>query len=157
MRSCRLSPDKPRLALPKAWRVILKVSHNNHASHAANAHRSSARRPQPPRGDARSGRDPPADWDSTPPALHWVTEKAEIRVTRSLPAGNPATVTPDGCPPGCGRFRDALPVLGVDGTLAEAVPATSPARGQVQAKTGTYVVGDPLNSRLLLRAKGLGG
>ena len=59
--------------------------------------------------------------------------------------------------PDAGVFRDALPILGVDGTLAEAVPATSPARGRVQAKTGTYVVADPLNSRLLLRAKGLGG
>ncbi len=54
-------------------------------------------------------------------------------------------------------FHDALPTLGVDGTLAEAVEKTSPARGKVFAKTGTYVWGDALNGRLLLRGKGLGG
>ncbi len=32
-------------------------------------------------------------------------------------------------------YREALPVLGVDGTLAKAVRADSPARGKVRAKT----------------------
>jgi D-alanyl-D-alanine carboxypeptidase/D-alanyl-D-alanine-endopeptidase (penicillin-binding protein 4) len=59
--------------------------------------------------------------------------------------------------PDYGVYRDALPVLGVDGTLAEAVAADSPARGKVQAKTGTLFWGDLLNGRSLLRSKALAG
>ena len=54
------------------------------------------------------------------------------------------------------KFHDALPVLGRDGTLFD-IQADSPAAGHVFAKTGTYVVGDPLNRRLLVTAKGLAG
>jgi D-alanyl-D-alanine carboxypeptidase/D-alanyl-D-alanine-endopeptidase (penicillin-binding protein 4) len=54
-------------------------------------------------------------------------------------------------------FRAALPVLGVDGTLVDVVDRRSPARGQVQAKTGTYVDSDLLNDRLYLRSKALAG
>jgi D-alanyl-D-alanine carboxypeptidase/D-alanyl-D-alanine-endopeptidase (penicillin-binding protein 4) len=54
-------------------------------------------------------------------------------------------------------FRDALPVLGVDGTLADAVAADSPARGKVRAKTGTLYYFDLLNDRPLLRSKALAG
>jgi D-alanyl-D-alanine carboxypeptidase/D-alanyl-D-alanine-endopeptidase (penicillin-binding protein 4) len=54
-------------------------------------------------------------------------------------------------------FKEALPVLGVDGTLAEAVPPDSPAKGKVQAKTGTLFWRDLLNDRDLLRSKALAG
>ncbi len=54
-------------------------------------------------------------------------------------------------------YRDALPVLGVDGTLAEVVGKNSPAKGKVQAKTGTYTDVDLLNDRILLRSKALAG
>lgn len=54
-------------------------------------------------------------------------------------------------------FRRALPVLGVDGTLAEVVSAESPARGRVQAKTGTYFWENTLNKRYLLTSKSLAG
>lgn len=54
-------------------------------------------------------------------------------------------------------YKAALPVLGVDGTLAEAVSASSPARGKVSAKTGTLVWFDPSNGRLLLKSKALAG
>jgi D-alanyl-D-alanine carboxypeptidase/D-alanyl-D-alanine-endopeptidase (penicillin-binding protein 4) len=54
-------------------------------------------------------------------------------------------------------YKAALPVLGVDGTLADAVGPDSPARGKVLAKTGTYGDSDLLNGRLLLRAKSLAG
>jgi D-alanyl-D-alanine carboxypeptidase/D-alanyl-D-alanine-endopeptidase (penicillin-binding protein 4) len=59
--------------------------------------------------------------------------------------------------PDFAAFREALPVLGVDGTLADTVPADSPARGKVFAKTGTYGDPDLLNDRVLLRSKSLGG
>ncbi len=54
-------------------------------------------------------------------------------------------------------FKAALPVLGVDGTLADVVASDSPARGKVMGKTGTYGDVDLLNQRTYLRAKSLGG
>jgi PBP4 family serine-type D-alanyl-D-alanine carboxypeptidase len=58
--------------------------------------------------------------------------------------------------PDSATFRAALPILGRDGTLFDIQPA-SPAAGHVVAKTGTYVVDDPLNRRLLVTGKGLAG
>lgn len=54
-------------------------------------------------------------------------------------------------------FKSALPVLGVDGTLRDAVPADSPARGRVFAKTGTLVWYDAANDRPFLKSKALAG
>jgi D-alanyl-D-alanine carboxypeptidase/D-alanyl-D-alanine-endopeptidase (penicillin-binding protein 4) len=54
-------------------------------------------------------------------------------------------------------FEAALPVLGVDGTLVDALPRNSPARGAVKAKTGTYFWRDLLNGRVLLTSKALAG
>lgn len=54
------------------------------------------------------------------------------------------------------EYRDALPVLGRDGTLSD-VQADAEAAGHVQAKTGTYVVPNPLNGNFMLTAKGLAG
>jgi D-alanyl-D-alanine carboxypeptidase/D-alanyl-D-alanine-endopeptidase (penicillin-binding protein 4) len=51
----------------------------------------------------------------------------------------------------------ALPILGVDGTEAGAVGADSPVRGRAAAKSGTVVVGDLLNGRLLLLGKASAG
>jgi D-alanyl-D-alanine carboxypeptidase/D-alanyl-D-alanine-endopeptidase (penicillin-binding protein 4) len=53
-------------------------------------------------------------------------------------------------------LRDALPVLGKDGTLAE-IQIDSPAAGKVHAKTGTYGVYDPLHRRVIITGKGLAG
>jgi D-alanyl-D-alanine carboxypeptidase/D-alanyl-D-alanine-endopeptidase (penicillin-binding protein 4) len=50
-----------------------------------------------------------------------------------------------------------MPVLGVDGTLAEVVGESSPARGQVRGKTGTLIWTDFFNGRSLLRSKALAG
>ncbi len=54
-------------------------------------------------------------------------------------------------------YRVAMPVLGVDGTLVDAVPKESPARGKVSAKTGTLGWTDFLNGRLMLQSKALAG
>jgi len=54
-------------------------------------------------------------------------------------------------------YKAALPVLGVDGTLADVLPADSSARGKVFGKTGTYGDPDLLNQRTQLRAKSLAG
>jgi D-alanyl-D-alanine carboxypeptidase/D-alanyl-D-alanine-endopeptidase (penicillin-binding protein 4) len=55
------------------------------------------------------------------------------------------------------EYFDALPILGVDGTLAEAVSKESPARGKVRAKTGTLGWDDLQNARAVLRSKALAG
>ena len=54
-------------------------------------------------------------------------------------------------------YEAALPVLGVDGTLADVVGADSPARGAVRAKTGTLYWYDALNDRFVLTSKALAG
>ncbi len=59
--------------------------------------------------------------------------------------------------PDAAQFRNGLPSLGVDGTLVEAVTAQSPARGQVQAKTGTLFFQNLLNNRFLVTSKALAG
>lgn len=75
-----------------------------------------------------------------------VTPRATVGLLRAL-AGRPDY----------GPFRDALPVLGVDGTLVDVLEGASPARGKVFAKTGTLVFPDGLNGRTLLRSKALAG
>lgn len=52
-------------------------------------------------------------------------------------------------------FR-ALPMLGRDGTLWN-IQTSSPAAGQIHAKTGTYTAYDPLNRNVMVTAKGLAG
>jgi D-alanyl-D-alanine carboxypeptidase/D-alanyl-D-alanine-endopeptidase (penicillin-binding protein 4) len=54
-------------------------------------------------------------------------------------------------------YKAGLPILGVDGTLAEAVTETSPARGKVCGKTGTLVWFDSVNERVFLKSKALAG
>lgn len=54
------------------------------------------------------------------------------------------------------RWREALPIMGVDGSIA-AVQKDSPAAGQVFAKTGTLGDQDLMNQRLRLETKALGG
>ncbi|MEG9247888.1 D-alanyl-D-alanine carboxypeptidase/D-alanyl-D-alanine-endopeptidase [Arthrobacter sp. Soc17.1.1.1] len=58
--------------------------------------------------------------------------------------------------PDAGRWRDTLPILGVDGSLST-VQVGSPAAGKVFAKTGTLVGGDLFNGRARLGTKTLGG
>ncbi len=52
-------------------------------------------------------------------------------------------------------YRDALPILGVDGSLAKAAGPDNPAVGKIQAKTGTSIQGDAFG--IFLTAKGLAG
>lgn len=59
--------------------------------------------------------------------------------------------------PAAKEYFDALPILGVDGTLAESVANDSPARGKARGKTGTLAWFDVQNDRLLVRSKALAG
>jgi D-alanyl-D-alanine carboxypeptidase/D-alanyl-D-alanine-endopeptidase (penicillin-binding protein 4) len=54
-------------------------------------------------------------------------------------------------------FHQALPVLGIDGTLSKAIAPDSPARGKVQAKTGTLTWENLLWGRTLCTSKALAG
>lgn len=58
--------------------------------------------------------------------------------------------------PDARRFREALPILGVDGLLAQNC-RDCPARGKVFAKTGAAVGGDLLNDRLSVGAITIAG
>ncbi len=58
--------------------------------------------------------------------------------------------------PDADRWRATMPILGVDGSLAD-VQTGSEAAGQVFAKTGTLLGGDAFNSRYRLATKALGG
>ena len=53
-------------------------------------------------------------------------------------------------------FFRALPIMGHDGTLWN-IQTSSPAAGQVHAKTGTDGAGDPLNQNLMVTGKALAG
>lgn len=54
------------------------------------------------------------------------------------------------------RWRESLPILGVDGTLHN-VATDSPARGKVFAKTGTKIDVDLLTGTVVLQTKALAG
>ncbi len=54
-------------------------------------------------------------------------------------------------------YLKALPLLGVDGTLSTHASADSPARGKVQAKTGTLFWTNSMNGRELMTSKALAG
>jgi D-alanyl-D-alanine carboxypeptidase/D-alanyl-D-alanine-endopeptidase (penicillin-binding protein 4) len=55
------------------------------------------------------------------------------------------------------KFPACLPILGVDGTLSTAVGRESPAKGKAYAKTGTLYWDNGVGNRTLLLSKGLGG
>lgn len=54
-------------------------------------------------------------------------------------------------------YKAALPILGVDGTLATVVRSDSPARGKVFAKTGTLSARNTMNHSTMLTSKALAG
>lgn len=54
-------------------------------------------------------------------------------------------------------YREALPVLGVDGTEKDTVPATSRIAGKAFLKSGTTVAGDAMNQRPIVMTRGLAG
>jgi D-alanyl-D-alanine carboxypeptidase/D-alanyl-D-alanine-endopeptidase (penicillin-binding protein 4) len=59
--------------------------------------------------------------------------------------------------PDFAAYERALPILGVDGTLAKSCAADCPAKGKVFAKTGTLVWDNLLVDRGLLASKALAG
>jgi D-alanyl-D-alanine carboxypeptidase/D-alanyl-D-alanine-endopeptidase (penicillin-binding protein 4) len=76
----------------------------------------------------------------------YVTPRATVQLLRYM------TTRPD-----FSQYHDALPSLGIDGTLSKSVGPDSPARGKVFAKTGTLYWHNAMNSRMLLTSKALAG
>ncbi|HVA50344.1 MAG TPA: D-alanyl-D-alanine carboxypeptidase/D-alanyl-D-alanine-endopeptidase [Pirellulales bacterium] len=79
-------------------------------------------------------------------AADFVTPRATVALLRHMASR-----------PGFAEFERALPVLGHDGTLAHAVAADSPVRGKVRAKTGTLFWNDRMNGGAILTSKALAG
>jgi D-alanyl-D-alanine carboxypeptidase/D-alanyl-D-alanine-endopeptidase (penicillin-binding protein 4) len=76
----------------------------------------------------------------------WITPQATVQLLRYMATREDFA-----------HYRHALPVLGLDGTLAQSVAETSPARGKVQAKTGTFYWHNGLRNRPVLLSKALAG
>ena len=137
-------------------RVILKVSHNLHAStlplliatrHGERTLHDGLRR----EGTLMKGLgvDPQAvsfGGGAGGARADFVTPRAAVTLLRAMAAR-----------PDFAAYDAALPVLGRDGTLAKAVDSDSPVRGHVRAKTGTYWVENGLNDKAVLTSKALAG
>jgi len=80
-----------------------------------------------------------------------------VEEDRISPRAAAQLLTLMGTRPYAAEYKDALPVLGVDGTLASSCTAGNPACGHVYAKTGTRASYDPLNNRGLLLGKSIAG
>lgn len=76
----------------------------------------------------------------------YVTPRAAVQLLRYM------TTRPD-----FETYRRALPRLGVDGTLAKSVGSDSPAKDKVVAKTGTLYWDNIMNNNTLLTGKALAG
>ncbi len=75
-----------------------------------------------------------------------VTPRATVSLLRAMAAR-----------PDFAAYDTALPILGRDGTLAKAVAKDSPARGHAHAKTGTFYVENDLDGKTILTSKALAG
>ncbi len=137
-------------------RVILKVSHNLHAStlplliaarHGGRTLNDGLRR----EGEIlkRLGVDAASisfGGGAGGSRADLATPRATVALLRAM-AGRPDYAA----------YEAALPILGRDGTLAESVGAASPVRGHARAKTGTFWVENGLNGSGVLTSKALAG
>lgn len=142
------------LPLPAAARVILKTSQNLHAS---NMPLLLGAQPAA-RAASKSGFDLAADWLRAggldlDGAVQGDGAGGDAFFSPSFMTRYLAMVAGQ---PWAGAFRDALPILGRDGTLA-GIQVDAPGAGKVFAKTGTYSSYDPLNRRSVVHGKGLAG
>lgn len=137
-------------------RLILKVSHNLHASElplllaASKGKRTLAEGMQLQREFLqRCGLDADSisfGGGAGGSRADYVTPQAAVQLLQHLAKRNDFAA-----------FERALPIMGVDGTLAKTVKPDSPVRGKVQAKTGTLVWDNVLNDRGLITSKALAG
>lgn len=137
-------------------RLILKVSHNLHASTLPLI--VAARHQQRTLGQGLKHQ--AASLKKLGVPMEGVSFGGGAGGSRSDYASPKAAVTllqamakrPDGV-----AYRHALPIVGVDGTPAGAVDADSPAKGKFQAKTGTLSWNNGLTGNDLMTSKALSG
>ncbi len=136
----------------EAIRVILKVSHNLHANMlplliaARNNDRSLGAGLRAEReflDRAGIDREGVSFGDGSGAAGALVTPEAVVAFLRAMSNR-----------PNFHFYHDALPILGIDGTLAHAVGCDDPARGKIYAKTGTMF---SVNRGHRLMSKGMAG
>lgn len=137
-------------------RVILKVSHNLHASLLPMLLAVQAGERTLDAGLARQGEllksigvDPATvsfGGGAGGSSADLVTPRAAVTLLQAMATRPDFTA-----------YEAALPVLGRDGTLANSVPSDSAARGHARAKTGTYYVTNSLNQSTVLTSKALAG
>jgi D-alanyl-D-alanine carboxypeptidase/D-alanyl-D-alanine-endopeptidase (penicillin-binding protein 4) len=137
-------------------RVILKVSHNLHAStlpmllaahHGERTlHAGMAREAVILRDLGVPGRSISFGGGAGGTRSDLATPRATVALLRAMSARSDFRA-----------YEGALPVLGRDGSLSKAVSPESPARGHVRAKTGTFVVVNSLDGKAVLASKALAG
>ncbi|HQR05235.1 MAG TPA: D-alanyl-D-alanine carboxypeptidase/D-alanyl-D-alanine-endopeptidase [Gemmatales bacterium] len=137
-------------------RLILKVSHNLHASTlplivAAHHHQKSLVQGLKHQGASLKKLGVPMEGVSFGGGAggsrsDYASPKATVALLQAM------AKRPDGA-----AYRHALPIVGVDGTPAGAVNADSPAKGKFQAKTGTLTWNNGLTSNDLMTSKALSG
>lgn len=76
----------------------------------------------------------------------YTTPRATVQLLRYMASG-----------PNASAYEAGLPILGVDGTLSDAVKPDSPARGHVRAKTGTLFWNNGMADNSLLTSKTVAG
>jgi D-alanyl-D-alanine carboxypeptidase/D-alanyl-D-alanine-endopeptidase (penicillin-binding protein 4) len=144
------------LPFGEAARVILKVSHNLHASTLpllVAAHQGKRTLLDGMKAEREFLLRAGVDADT----ISFGGGAGGSRADYVTPAATVQLLTHMAARPDFATYERALPVLGVDGTLAKSVPEGSPVRGHVRAKTGTLVWENLLDDRLLLTSKALGG
>lgn len=137
-------------------KVILKVSHNLHASTLPlliAAHHGETTEAQGLRRQGRILKELGVDIAT----ISFGGGAGGSRADLATPRATVALLRAMAARPDYPGFEAALPVLGRDGTLAKAVDPDSPARGHARAKTGTYWLDNPLNGKSVLTSKALAG
>ena len=137
-------------------RVILKVSHNLHASTLPLLIASKHGERTLEAGLRRQGK-LLKELGVDPATVSFGGGAGGSRADHVTPRAVVALLRGMASRPDFPAFDLALPVLGRDGTLAKTVAPDSPALGHVRAKTGTYWVDNELTGEALLTSKALAG
>jgi len=137
-------------------RIILKVSHNLHASTLPLllAVRHGERTLEP--GLKRQG-EILKSLGVEPATISFGGGAGGARADLASPRATVNLLRAMASRPDFAVYDAALPILGRDGTLAKAVGNDSPARGHAHAKTGTYFVENELDGTTVLTSKALAG
>lgn len=144
------------LPFSEVVKVTLKVSHNLYASEmpllvAAKHGERTLKQGMKRQGEFLRG----PGLDMT--AVSFAGGAGGSQADSTTPRATVSLLQKFGTRPEFAAIEQGMPVLGVDGTLAESIARTSPARGHVRGKTGTLSWNDLLNGGALLRSKALAG